>query len=80
MQTTPPIRVFVFEDEWMCREAIRSVIERTGGIDVVGAAASADHAVDDAAALNPDVILMDIRLQGRVSKPLAPCRWYDCII
>lgn len=67
MQTTPPIRVFVFEDEWMCREAIRSVIERTGGIDVVGAAASADHAVEDAAALNPDVILMDIRLQGEMN-------------
>ncbi len=26
MQTTLPIRVFVFEDEWMCREAIQ---ERT---------------------------------------------------
>jgi DNA-binding NarL/FixJ family response regulator len=67
MQTPPPIRVFVFEDEWMCREAIRSVIERTGGIEVVGASANADHAVEDAAALNPDVILMDIRLQGEMN-------------
>jgi DNA-binding NarL/FixJ family response regulator len=62
--TTQPIRVFVFEDEWMCREAIQSVLERTHGIEVVGAAATAAHAVEDVTALKPDVILMDIRLQG----------------
>jgi two-component system, NarL family, response regulator LiaR len=67
MQTTPPIRVFVFEDEWMCREAIQSVIERTGGIEMVGAAAHAAHAVEDVTAFKPDVILMDIRLQGEIN-------------
>ena len=66
MQTTAPIRVFVFEDEWMCREAIQSVIERASGMEVVGAAAHAAHAAEDVAALKPDVILMDIRLQGGI--------------
>jgi two-component system, NarL family, response regulator DevR len=65
--TTQPIRVFVFEDEWMCREAIQSVIERAQGIDMVGAASTAAHAVEDATALKPDVILMDIRLQGDIN-------------
>jgi DNA-binding NarL/FixJ family response regulator len=68
MQTSSqPIRVFVFEDEWMCREAIQSVIERTDGIDMVGAAADAAHAVEDVMALKPDVVLMDIRLQGDIN-------------
>jgi DNA-binding NarL/FixJ family response regulator len=67
MQTPPPIRVFVFEDEWMCREAIQAVIERTSGIEMVGAAAGAAHAVEDVTALKPDVILMDIRLQGEIN-------------
>jgi DNA-binding NarL/FixJ family response regulator len=66
MLTTPPIRVFVFEDEWMCREAIQSVIERTSGIEMVGAAAHAAQALETMTALKPDVILMDIRLQGGI--------------
>lgn len=61
MLTTPPIRVFVFEDDWMCREAIQSVIERTNGIEMVGAAAHAAQAVETTTALNPDVILKVIR-------------------
>ena len=67
METIPPIRVFVFEDDWMCREAIQSVIERAGGIEVVGAAARAAHATEEVAASKPDVILMDIRLQGDIN-------------
>ena len=66
MESTAPIRVFVFEDDWMCREAIQSVLERTGGIEMVGAAAHAAHAVQDVSALKPDVVLMDIRLQGEI--------------
>jgi DNA-binding NarL/FixJ family response regulator len=66
MQTTAPIRVFVFEDEWMCREAIQSVLQRTGGMEMVGVAAHAAHAVKDVTALKPDVILMDIRLRGDI--------------
>ena len=66
MPTAPPIRVFIFEDEWMCREAIQSVLERTGGIEMVGAAAHAAQAVESITALKPDVILMDIRLQGEI--------------
>jgi DNA-binding NarL/FixJ family response regulator len=65
--TTQPIRIFVFEDEWMCREAIQSVIERTHGIDMVGAAADAARAVEAVTMLQPDVVLMDIRLQGDIN-------------
>jgi DNA-binding NarL/FixJ family response regulator len=67
VQTTAPIRVFVFEDEWMCREAIQAVIERTSGMEMVGAAAHAARAVEEVAAHKPDVVLMDIRLQGGIN-------------
>jgi DNA-binding NarL/FixJ family response regulator len=61
------ISVFVFEDEWMCREAIQSVIDRTDGIEVVGTAEKADGFIEDLAALKPDVVLMDVRLKGGIN-------------
>jgi DNA-binding NarL/FixJ family response regulator len=46
----------------MFREALRSLLASKAGIEVVGEAASGAEATQRAAALRPDVILMDVRM------------------
>jgi DNA-binding NarL/FixJ family response regulator len=46
----------------MFREALRSLLASKAGIEVVGEAASGAEAIQRAAALRPDVILMDVRM------------------
>ncbi len=58
------IKIFIFEDEWMCREAIASVIGKTDDIEVIGEAEAADAGLEKVLSLKPDVVLMDIRLKG----------------
>lgn len=59
-----PIRVFIFEDDWMCREALVSVIGKEEGIDVIGDAEDLHEGLEKALKINPDVVLMDIRYHG----------------
>ena len=56
-----PIRLMLADDHKMLREGLRrSMAER--GFDVVGEARDGGEAVDLAAALRPDVILMDVSM------------------
>lgn len=54
-------RVLIADDHGMIREGLRIMLERAG-IDVVGEAADGLAAVQNAAALTPDVVLMDLRM------------------
>jgi DNA-binding NarL/FixJ family response regulator len=55
------IRVVIADDQALFRDGLRAVL--TGhGVDVVGEAANGDEAVALAAALAPDVVLMDLRM------------------
>lgn len=56
------IRVLVVDDEALMRAGIRLMIEGMDGITVVGEAADGRQAVAAARQLDPDVILMDIRM------------------
>lgn len=56
------IRVLVVDDEALMRAGIRLMVDGVGGIAVVGEAADGAEALDAASALDPDVILMDIRM------------------
>lgn len=56
------IRLLIFEDNDDMRESLSILFKGTPGILFTGAFADATHAVDDAAATEPDVILMDIDL------------------
>ncbi|MEI8394297.1 MAG: chemotaxis-specific protein-glutamate methyltransferase CheB [Rhodospirillaceae bacterium] len=58
------IRVMVVDDSGFMRLAIRKMIERTNGIEVVGEARDGRSAVDMAKRLAPDVITMDIEMPG----------------
>jgi len=61
------IRVILADDHRVLREGLRALLEESGEIEVVGEAQDGYEAVDLAAELQPDVVVMDIampRLNG----------------
>jgi DNA-binding NarL/FixJ family response regulator len=61
------IRVLIADDHAVVREGLRAFLELQEGIEVVGEAADGQEAVDAAASLRPDVIVLDLvmpRLDG----------------
>jgi DNA-binding NarL/FixJ family response regulator len=59
-----PIRVLVADDQELVRAGFCVILDATDGITVVGEAANGVEAVAAAAAHQPDVVLMDIRMPG----------------
>lgn len=57
-----PVRVLLVDDEALMRAGLRLMIDGAAGITVVGEAADGQAALDQARDLDPDVILMDIRM------------------
>ena len=58
------IRVLLADDQALIRMGFRMVLDAEADIDVVGEAADGAAAITQAKALNPDVVLMDIRMPG----------------
>lgn len=61
---TARIRVLVVDDHEVVRAGIVALLAASDGIEVVGEAADGAAAVARAAALRPDVTLMDLRMPG----------------
>jgi DNA-binding NarL/FixJ family response regulator len=61
--TLPSIRILVVDDHGIVREALAILIERQGGMSVVGSVATGADAVSAALRLKPDLILMDLMLR-----------------
>ena len=57
-----PIKLLLVDDHDILRYGLRSLLRQDPGIMVVGEADSVADAIDKAAKLDPDVILMDARL------------------
>lgn len=57
-----PVRVLLVDDQALFREALATLLATHDGIDVVGEAGNGDEALRSAAALTPDVVLMDLRM------------------
>ena len=62
MQEDSPIRVLVVDDHTVLRKGLCSLLTPKYGIEVVGEAGDGVEAVEQARALKPDVILMDLMM------------------
>ena len=56
------IRLLIADDHPVVRDGLRGLFEAAGDFEVVAEAADGREAVDRAAALKPDVVLMDLRM------------------
>jgi two-component system, NarL family, response regulator DevR len=57
------IRVFLLDDHELVREGIRSLLESDGDLEVVGEAGNAADAMTRIPLANPDVAILDVRLE-----------------
>ncbi|MCW2870802.1 response regulator transcription factor [Actinacidiphila oryziradicis] len=60
----PPTRVLIVDDQMMVREGFSVLLNAQQDIEVVGEAVDGFRAIEQVAALRPDVVLMDIRMPG----------------
>src|SRR4051812_36127340 len=58
------IRVLIVDDQSLIRVGIQALLSRKPDIEVVGQAGDGAEALRQIAALDPDVVLMDIRMPG----------------
>ena len=56
------VKVLIADDQPLVRTGLRTILENAGGFDVVGEAGDGHEAVSQAAALGPDLVLMDVRM------------------
>ena len=59
-----PIRVLVCDDQMLIRTGLVTIIGAQPGFEVVGECGDGRAAVDLAARLHPDVVVMDVRMPG----------------
>jgi DNA-binding NarL/FixJ family response regulator len=59
-----PIRVLIAEDNARFRDGLRALLSSAGAFEVAGEVATGEEAVSRARALQPDVVLMDLRMPG----------------
>ena len=57
-----PIRILVADDHLIVREGLRLILETDEEMQLIGEAVNGKEAVEFASQLNPDVILMDLRM------------------
>ena len=60
--TSTPLRILIADDHDVMREGTRAVIERHPGWEVCGIAATGREAVNQALALEPDIVIMDMTM------------------
>jgi DNA-binding NarL/FixJ family response regulator len=66
-QISPPVltrvaRILIADDQTLFRSGLAKLLEEDPQVQVVGQAADGEEAVQQAASLNPDVVLMDLKM------------------
>jgi DNA-binding NarL/FixJ family response regulator len=56
------IRILIVDDQPLMRAGFRSVLEASGQLEVVGEAATGAEAIEQARRLDPEIVLMDVRM------------------
>ncbi len=64
MTTSARIRVLIVDDHAMVRRGMRDFLDLHDDLEVVGEASDGDGALESAAALLPDVVVMDLMMPG----------------
>jgi two-component system response regulator DevR len=64
MSVPKPIRLLVVDDHHIVRQGLRSILEREPDLVVSGEAASAEEALEMVLRDRPDVVLVDVRMEG----------------
>jgi DNA-binding NarL/FixJ family response regulator len=59
-----PLRILITDDHTLFREGLAALLRSIADLEVVGEAAGGEQAIAQAEALQPDVVLMDIRMSG----------------
>ncbi|MEU1187514.1 response regulator transcription factor [Streptomyces sp. NPDC005859] len=60
----PSVRLLLCDDHAVVRAGLRALLSSADGIDVVGEAGTGEEALALSARLRPDVVLMDLQLDG----------------
>ena len=66
------ITVLIVDDHKLVRQGLRFLLTHEADLEVVGESADGQHAVDEAARLEPDVVLLDLimpKLDGVAALP-----------
>jgi two-component system response regulator AlgR len=58
------LRVLIVDDESPARERLRSMLTEAGTFEVAGEAANGEQALDLVDRLQPDIVLLDVRMPG----------------
>ncbi len=61
---TQPIRILIVDDQRLMREGLRTLLELEEGVEVVGEAGDGEQSLALYTELEPDVVLMDVRMPG----------------
>jgi DNA-binding NarL/FixJ family response regulator len=59
-----PLRILIADDHLLFRDGLRALLKAAPDMELVGEAATGDEAVALAETLQPDVILMDLKMPG----------------
>jgi NarL family two-component system response regulator YdfI len=62
IEPNPPIRILIADDHLIVREGLRLILETEPGFELVGEAVDGSDALRQASELQPDVVLMDLRM------------------
>ena len=64
MKSSSVVNVLIVDDHQVVREGLRRILELDGSIKVVGEAEDGEDAISRAVQLQPDVIVMDLKMPG----------------